>query len=385
MAEPKQYKNKHGVFYEMWAYVGVDEITGKQSTKHRKGFRTKKAAREWAAGVKAKAERGDLTQNTAITFKAFCQSWLVDVYKNRVRETTYLNAKGLLEHHVIPTIGQQQLKRITSHVIQTLVNKLATEFGYSLYKRCYHLTMQVLDNAKRQGLIARVPDGITLKRPQAKAGDDPDNFWTPDEFTTFINNQYLKDNPRWLTIFNVLAFSAMRQGELVALTWQDVDFEANTIRVNKTASRGTDKLYIVTAPKTEAGRRTIPMDDETMALLKRWRLIQIREMLTLGFNANSPTQLVFPTQKNTMASPVTINMKFKVLQSRYKIKHEITAHGLRHSLNSAMAAAKDNTAIRMAVLGQRDGTTNEQVYTHTTPDQVRQAVNNAAKYLRKEG
>lgn len=106
-------------------------------------------------------------------------------------------------------------------------------------------------------------------------------------------------------------------------------------------------------------------------------------MLADGINAIQPKRLVFPTQKNTFAIPSTINGGFKRMQKLCGVGHVISAHGLRHTWSTVLAADDAELKTRTAITGHADATTEEMVYTHTTPSQIRDAASAAAAYLRK--
>ena len=83
-------------------------------------------------------------------------------------------------------------------------------------------------------------------------------FWTKDEFQTFIES--MKDRPASYTVFLTMYYTGIREGELLALTPSDIDFEKKTLTVNKSYQR-LGKEDIITTPKTPKSIRTIPIPD----------------------------------------------------------------------------------------------------------------------------
>ena len=102
-------------------------------------------------------------------------------------------------------------------------------------------------------------------------------------------------NPMVLPLFRVLAFTGMRKGELLALTWSDINFKDANIRINKTLTRGLNNVLIIQEPKTTSSARIIPIDDRTLNILSEWNKVQKKDFLKFGFNTLKPKQLVFLT------------------------------------------------------------------------------------------
>ena len=84
------------------------------------------------------------------------------------------------------------------------------------------------------------------------------NFWTPEEYARFADA--VSDNPEYFTIFEILYYTGMRVGELLALTLNDIDFKNNQIRINKTFYRLTGE-DIINPPKTETSNRVIDIPE----------------------------------------------------------------------------------------------------------------------------
>ncbi|QQK75843.1 tyrosine-type recombinase/integrase [Salicibibacter cibarius] len=84
------------------------------------------------------------------------------------------------------------------------------------------------------------------------------NYWTKKEVNDFLRRSVSVLSTDFRTLFRVLLFSGTRKGEAVALTWNDVDFRNNTIRVNKTLSMDYGEVQ---RPKTSSAHRLISLDD----------------------------------------------------------------------------------------------------------------------------
>ena len=101
------------------------------------------------------------------------------------------------------------------------------------------------------------------------------NIWTLEEFNRFIN---VVDNPIYHTLFNFLYFTGLRKGECLALTFEDIDFQNHTIRVNKTITRYySNGKRIVTPPKTKSSNRVLCIDDSLIIEIKKLKNFYINK------------------------------------------------------------------------------------------------------------
>lgn len=132
------------------------------------------------------------------------------------------------------------------------------------------------------------------------------------------------------TYFRILSYSGAQKSEILALKWSDIDFDTSTLNISKILTRGLNNKIIMQPTKTVNGRRVIDMDYDSMKLLKQWKMYQAQFMLKLGFNTNSPDQLVFSNTRNNFYSINVPNDRMRNVHKRNGLK-QITVHGLRHT------------------------------------------------------
>lgn len=169
----------------------------------------------------------------------------------------------------------------------------------------------------------------------------------------------------------------MHKGEALALTWKDINFKDNEIRINKAISRGkNNKLYLKT---TKTGiSRTIKLDPETMDLLKAWRKQQKKDYLHLGYNTTQPNQLVFSNENNEFIQPTKTRKWLMNILKKYKI----TTHGLRHTHCSLLFEAGANLKDVQDRLGHTDSKTTLDIYTHVTQKAKAETIEKFENYLK---
>ena len=173
-----------------------------------------------------------------------------------------------------------------------------------------------------------------------------------------------RDNNSHIYVFLLLAlYSGMRKGELLGLTWQDVDFDNHTLRVNKSRS-GTRKAVtkLITTPKTNSSNRYIPLNDITIEALKDEKNKQDEMRKLLGdFYDNSNDYIVRNVHGKPYSNLSAINRVVNRLTAKAGLPH-CTIHGFRHSVASIL----DDNGVPLqdisVLLGHENTSTTERIY-----------------------
>lgn len=223
--------------------------TGERKKKKKRGFARKQDALEW--------EREFLRRETAdvnMSVESFAKLYMEDM-QHRLRETTYRQKEYMINLKVIPYFGKKPLCEITPSDVRKWQNTLLSDpHGYSqTYLKTVNNQLSALFNyaVRYYGL---------KENPCRKAGSigkknaDEMQFWTPDEYKRF--RKAIEDKPRSYIAFQVLYYTGMRIGELMALTLDDIDLDCGTVTINKTYTR-LDGRDVVTPPKTPKSNRVI--------------------------------------------------------------------------------------------------------------------------------
>lgn len=110
--------------YEFQVYLGTDEATGKQMRTTRRGFKTKKEAELELARIKLQVASGEYRKERAETFKEVYELWLLQ-YENTVEQSTFVKTVSLFNNHILPSIGEYKIEKITVDICQKAVNDWA--------------------------------------------------------------------------------------------------------------------------------------------------------------------------------------------------------------------------------------------------------------------
>ena len=248
------YKDSNGTWRAVYRYT---DWTGERKQTQKRGFATKRDAQAWE-----REQLNKLTSDLDMTFGS-----LVDVYtedtKKRLKENTWHTKEHIIRTKILPYFKDRKISDIQAKDIISWQNEIMGQTDkngkpYSpVYLKTVHNQMSAIFNqaVKFYGLSAN---------PAAKAGNMGKEksremlFWTQDEYKKF--SESVMDKPMSFYAFEVLYWCGIREGELLALTPADFDFEKMTVSITKSYQRikGRD---IITDPKTAKSVRTIKMPD----------------------------------------------------------------------------------------------------------------------------
>lgn len=281
--------------YEFSVYLGVNPLTGKQKRTTRRGFKTQKEAELALARIKLDVANGTYHQERAETYQELYNLWVIH-YEKTVEESTFVKTTGIFKNHILPAMSQYKIEKINVDVCQRHVDVWAGKLKKFRTVKSY--AAKVLDFAIKRGYIQTNPFSLVdmptkaFKKAIVDEDEKVENFYTREQLINFLSCLEKENNYKAFALFRLLAYSGMRKGEALALTWNDLNFTTNELRINKALSRGKDNQLYVKSTKTGVAR-TIKMDEKTMAVLKEWKKKQKQNYLVLGFNTTQPKQLVF--------------------------------------------------------------------------------------------
>lgn len=377
----KKYVLKNGqTRYKFQVYLGVDPLTGepKQTTRT---FNSQREAITARARIKFEVANGTYKQQKIDTYQDVYNLWL-EQYEKTVEESTLVKTIGIFKNHILPAMSSYRLDKINVDVCQKHLNNWATQLKNFLKVKAY--ASKVLDFAIKRDYIRVNPFSLTdnptyQKRKNLHEEDVVENFYTRKNLTKFLKCVEKEDNYKAYAFFRLLSFSGMRKGEALALTWKDVNFTTNEIRITKAISKGLkNKLYV--KPTKTGTSRTIKMDDKTMEVLKTWKRIQKQDYLTLGFNTMQPKQLIFSNKQNEYLQPTMTRKWIKQIQKKYNLE-AITTHGLRHTHCSLLFEAGVSLKEVQVRLGHSDVKTTLDIYTHVTQEAKDEAILKFASHV----
>ncbi|ANS47588.1 hypothetical protein BM86_11815 [Bacillus thuringiensis] len=374
------------------AYIGVDSLTGKQKRTSIRG-RTK-------TEVKLKFDRkrrefeanGNTTKRASdTTFEDFAVMWF-DRHKLTIKPNTVQFTETILNIYLIPQFKGIKISKVTSAMIQEAVHKWQANAsqplngrkrrkkGHSCKVDVFVRTLKAIFNhAIANGLIENNPcNNIIVPKIKLESTDKEIKFFTKQELDTFLEhmNKLPKNNfrnERMLSLTHLLAFSGLRVGEAMALTWEDIDFEAGTLSVSKTAVNST----IQESVKSDKGNRVVLIDPKTLDVLKHWKTVCKRFMLRLG---NGAQPLVFPHIRGGVQDYKGLHYSLEKHCKRANVPY-IGFHGFRHTHASMLFSAGATPKEAQDRLGHANIATTMNIYTHLTKENRVNVLDKLEKYI----
>ena len=247
------FKNEdNGTWYVMARYT---DWKGERKQKCKRGFATKREAQEW--------ERTFQQQTTAdmdMSFEAFVELYSKDI-KSRLKESTWQTKENIINTKILPYFGKRKISEITTKDVIAWQNEVLAyrdekkkPFSQTYLKTLHNQLSAIFNHAVRFYDLR--------SNPASKAGNMGSEerkemlFWTKEEYQKF--SEAMMDKPISYYAFQMLYWCGIREGELLALTPADFDFEKGTVKISKSYQRlnGRD---VITSPKTKKSNRTIKM------------------------------------------------------------------------------------------------------------------------------
>lgn len=374
-----KYTNKDNeTLYKFRFYAGIDELTGKQRYIRRQGFTSEKDAKTELLKIEYLVSTNQYFKDVKSgKFGDVLDEWLA-LHKETVKASTWQFIELRANKHVRPYFKDMYVDKITLRQCQDFVNK-TFKVAPVAYVYSISIVKNTLDYALRLGMIESNPMLYVIKpKKQTTISDNHGNYYNKDELKKFLDVAKNTDLKKY-TLFRLLAYSGVRIGECLALTWHDLNYKNNTIAINKTLARTNNGIKIQT-PKTKSSNRVISLDTETIQVLKMWQLEQRKQLLKLGINSMNKHQLIFSNGKNSFIIVPTVRLAIKQIAKKAGI-YPITTHGFRHTHATLLFASGMDIKQVQARLGHSNVQTTLNIYTHAMKDKQDKIGDEFARYI----
>ena len=248
------------------------KIDGKRKVVEKGGYATKGEA--YNAGVEAYNDfrHGNIgITSEAITLKDFMRTWLENVVKQNVKPTTLQNYRSNAEKHIIPILGEMKVQELTPAILDKWIQKLSKKgFSFGFISGLHALIRQALDHAVYPAQLINSNPAVYIKVPR----NAPRNIVKRHIISQERFRELLEKNPfstPYYIPFLLLYHTGMRLGEVLGLTWDDIDFKAKKINVRRQIIYLHKLGNFLTELKTKNSRRYIIIDDFLIRELQRWQ------------------------------------------------------------------------------------------------------------------
>lgn len=366
MASFQKYTTKEGVRWLYKYYGELDPETGKKKQSTKRGFKTKREAQLDAAKTEQEVADGTfVSQDKTSTFEQVYEQWY-ETNSPNFKPSTKKAVRSKFKKQLIPHFGALKMKDITRSYCQDVINKMAQQIKTVDNMKMY--ANQIFEHAIKMDIRQTNPmKGVIIpKRASEHMADNSDdqelNFLDKKEIRTFLDIAKKEFSLRDYVMFHMLIYTGARKGEISALRWSDIDFKSKMLNLNKTLFQA-DGAFMSLTSKTRASRRTISLDDTTIALLKKFNTEQKKRQLAAL--EPSHTDMLFTREDGTPIRLAYLNDRLDDLIRKHNLK-PVTVHGLRHTHASLLFEAGASIKEVQERLGHSDIKMTMNIYTHVT-------------------
>ena len=297
-------------------------------------------------------KRKQIAENAVVagkkqTLSQYFTKW-IDSKRSNVKPTTIRLYTTHYNIHIKPVLGDQKLCDLRREHIIRMMEKARKEKSAYCANYCLMIMKQILNQAEQDEVILRNVAEAVKRLPDRRAEKAVDGIHKAlsvseqSAFLEEIQGDYYEQ------FYKILILTGMRCGEAAALTWEDIDFRKELIRINKTVTQAEDgKAVIGDSAKTEKSTRTILLDEAIKQCLSRQRKM-IAEIYGLDWVKGE--KRVFPSLQGKLILPSTMNCHLSRICTRLGIERR-TVHSLRDSFATRFIEADGSPQILKSLLG----------------------------------
>jgi len=300
--------------------------------------------------------KGETSLNENMRFRDLGDKYFKEYAPNELKEVTTYNYEIAVRTHLNPRFGNCKLKEITTAQISEFLTTLDVKGSTSRKQKI--ILQSVFEYAVGQGFIKTNPCVGAIYKSQENEGDP--NFLDKGQAKALLKlvDEYSVFN----TIIKVLLFTGMRSGECLGLRWSSINFENNTITIDKTLTYANNRWYLE-KPKTKSSLRTISIDDNVIEFLTKHKEKQDKAKAAVGEAWLEP-DMVFTSCTGHFYDRSLLNTQFRRLLKNHPEIPYISIHGLRHTNASLLIYAHEDISVISKYLGHSSVDITSRIYMH---------------------
>lgn len=355
--------------YQIQWEIGRDPETGKRRTISERFHGTRKAALERFVERQRDLNNGVGRERPDVTLRELAADWIAHKQSQGRRAATLRGYEEMLRDFILPRLGPIKVRELTVLDVQRAVHHWTTQprkdgrtdretVSPRTVQYAYRTLSTMLKQAMRWQIVsqnvAELVESPSVPRPER-------SWWSAEQAAQFLG--VAQDHMHGI-VFALALLTGLRKGELLGLRWQDVDWDANMLTIRQKQDHRHPRTF--DAPKSDAGYRTIGLDEETMQLLRAHQTAQKRQRLIAG-EAYQDWGLVCATGIGTPLLPSNVRREFNKLIAKANVP-KIRFHDLRHTHGSLLRAAGADFRVIANRLGHAQVSFTIQTYTHASTD-----------------
>ena len=281
-----------------------------------------------------------------------------------IKPSSYIRYKGLLDTHLLPSLGTCPISKLTVQTISAFLQdklcrgRLDKKGGLSAKTIADILCLikSAVKMALRDFNLPQAAAILTMRPPMPVRTHKPE-ILNENECIS-LSKEIIRQPTSEMAAILFCLNTGLRLGEVCALRWTDIDYEAKMLTISQTVQRVTQEgksLLLLQSPKTEAGKRTIPLTAEIILMLQNRQQKHCKEYV---FGSNKPLE------------PRTLQYRFAALLQKCNIRKR-NFHTLRHTFASRFVALGGDVKSLSEILGHSNVRTTMQLYVHPSLEQKR--------------
>ena len=300
-------------------------------------------------------DKGVYTPPGRLTVAEHLKNWLEGYVKTNCSQRTLDSHQSIIETHLIPALGQVQLKHLHPQAIQSYYGKACERLSPRSVHYHHRVLSQSLKYAVRQGYLGRNP--CELVDPPSWKGKAMRTL-TPSEVEVLFENA--QDNYYYPVVYTAVS-TGLRQAELLGLRWRDVDLDMLSISVSQVLYKRRG-ICVFKEPKTAHSRRRVAMTPKLALFLRgykaerEWLYQQLGKPLTLD-------SLVFTSVAGKPIDPGVVSHTFARIAKQAGL-NGVRFHDLRHTFASLMLLRGAKPKVISEALGHSSVAFTMDVYSH---------------------
>ena len=365
------------------AYFYVPGLGGQRRQRSKGGFRTKVEAQHYLNEAIHSIQAGEYVEKDKRTLADYLEKQWLPLMENVVRPATFDSYQRMLKLHVVSAIGSIELQELTAEHLDRLYAHLLKDGRHDgdgglapKTVRYIHNTLsKALKDAERKGLVVRNVASRADPPKLRQSGSKEMKIWSPDQLRVFLTAM---EGHRIEAAYVLAATTGMRRGEVLGLRWGDIDFEKRRLAVRQTVLCINYKISLGT-PKTARGRRSIAVDEATLAALKAHGTRQRAEKAELG-RGYTDQDLIFAKVDGSPINPDYFSQVFDRTVAKLDIPR-IRLHDLRHTHATIGLAAGVPPKVMSDRLGHATVAFTQDTYMHAIPRLEEEAADQMAALI----
>ncbi|MEV4835427.1 tyrosine-type recombinase/integrase [Nonomuraea sp. NPDC049486] len=382
--------------YRAFVWVTTPDGTRKRKYVKRKTYaETRQAWKE----LKAKVDRGPVAVN-APTLDAFLRYWLSEVVEPHLAPSTYAKYETFVRLYIAPGLGQHRVDKLTVKHVREWLNKLSQTCQCCAQSKdagrreprccasgaCCHealsaRTIRDVRNVLRAALTVGVQEElisknvagmVKLSAPRKRQN----KWWSVEEARVFLESARRDGDPLYVAYVLILVLG-LRRGEVLGLTWDDIDLDAGELKISWQLQRVRGELHH-RETKTEGSSAVLPLPEVCVTALK----LRAEQQEEDQENADAwiDTSLVITTRYGTPYEPRNFNRHFKLRCDRAGVRY-IKVHDTRRTCASLLVALDVHPRVAMQILRHSQIAITMEIYSEVPNDATRNALKRLGRSL----